>query len=130
MAATRRTSTLIVLVPPTRSNSRSCRTRSSLTCISIGISPISSRNSVPPSASSKRPGLRADGAGEGALLVAEQLRLHQRLGDGGAVDLDERLAVRAASCSWSARATSSLPVPLSPVMSTVDGVSATFSMIA
>ncbi len=32
--------------------------------------------------------------------------------------------------SCSAWATSSLPVPDSPVMSTVDGVSATFSMIA
>jgi len=31
-----------------------------------------------------------DGAGEGALLVAEQLALEQRLGDGGAVDRDER----------------------------------------
>ncbi len=30
--------------------------------------------------------------------------------------------------SWRARAMSSLPVPLSPVMSTVRGVSATFSM--
>ena len=33
-------------------------------------------------------------------------------------------------CSWSARATSSLPVPLSPVMSTVVGVSATRSSMA
>ena len=33
-------------------------------------------------------------------------------------------------CSCSALATSSLPVPLSPVMSTVDGVSATFSITA
>jgi hypothetical protein len=31
--------------------------------------------------------------------------------------------------SWRAVATSSLPVPLSPVISTVDGVSATLSMI-
>ncbi len=31
--------------------------------------------------------------------------------------------------SWSAVAISSLPVPLSPVMRTVDGVSATLSMI-
>ena len=29
--------------------------------------------------------------------------------------------------SWRARATSSLPVPLSPVMSTVEGVSATLA---
>ena len=32
-----------------------------------------------------------DGAGEGALLVAEQLALDQPRGQGGAVDLDERL---------------------------------------
>ena len=38
--------------------------------------------------------LGADRAGEGALLVAEQLGLHQRLGDGGAVDLDERPVLR------------------------------------
>jgi hypothetical protein len=31
----------------------------SFTCISLGISPISSRKSVPPEASSKRPGLEA-----------------------------------------------------------------------
>ena len=49
---------------------------------------------MPPSASSKRPGLRGDRAGEGALLVAEQLALDERLRDGGAVDLDERAFVR------------------------------------
>jgi hypothetical protein len=31
------------------------------------------------------------GPGEGALLVAEQLALEERLGDGGAVDGEERL---------------------------------------
>ncbi len=41
--------------PPSRSNSRSCKTRSSLGCSSSGNSPISSRNSVPLSASSMRP---------------------------------------------------------------------------
>ncbi len=40
---------------PSRSNSPSWMTRSSLLCRSSGISPISSRNMVPPSASSKRP---------------------------------------------------------------------------
>ena len=60
------------------------------------------------------------GAGEGALLVAEQLALEQRLGQRAAVDGDERRAWRAARSSWSARATSSLPVPLSPVISTVE----------
>ena len=35
-----------------------------------------------------------DGAGERALLVAEQLALDESGGQGGAVDLDQRLAVR------------------------------------
>ena len=35
--------------------------------------------------------LSLDGPGEGPLLVAEQLAFEQRLGQGGAVDLDERL---------------------------------------
>ena len=55
VAATMRTSTLRVSLPPTRSNSRSCRTRSSFTCTVGEMSPISSRKSVPPSAVSKRP---------------------------------------------------------------------------
>src|SRR5207245_1627576 len=58
-AATSRTSTLIVRVPPSRSNSRSCRTRNNFTCVAGGTSPISSRNSVPLSASSNFPGLLA-----------------------------------------------------------------------
>ena len=44
---------------PSRSNSPSWMTRSSLVCSSSGISPISSRNRVPPSANSKRPICRA-----------------------------------------------------------------------
>ncbi|MNG00438.1 hypothetical protein D3C84_833740 [compost metagenome] len=55
VAAMIRTSTLWVLLLPTRSKVRSCNTRSSLTCIGNGMSPISSRNRVPPLASSKRP---------------------------------------------------------------------------
>ena len=41
--------------------------------------------------------LALDGAGEGALLVAEQLGLEQRLGQRAAVDLDERPCPRASS---------------------------------
>ena len=59
VAAIRRTFTFTVSVPPTRSNSRSCSTRSSFTCVPRFTSPISSRKSVPPSAISKRPFLRA-----------------------------------------------------------------------
>src|SRR5690606_32865161 len=39
------------------------------------------------------PGLGGDRAGEGAPLVAEELRLHQVLGDRRAVDADEGLVV-------------------------------------
>src|SRR5438132_2094237 len=50
-----RTSTLMSSCPPTRWNSRSCRTRKSFTCMAGEISPISSRKSVPPSACSNFP---------------------------------------------------------------------------
>ena len=63
----------------------SWRTRSSFACSSSGRSPTSSRKSVPPSASSKRPTCCADRAGERALLVAEELALEQRRRDRGAV---------------------------------------------
>ena len=50
-----RASVRSVRVLPSRSNSRSCSTRSSFGCSSSGISPTSSRNTVPWLASSKRP---------------------------------------------------------------------------
>ncbi len=55
MAAMMRTSTLSGFDEPTRRTSRCSSARSSLGCRSIGSSPSSSRNSVPPSASSNRP---------------------------------------------------------------------------
>ncbi len=71
---------------------------------------------------------RVGGAGEGALLVAEELALDELLGDGGAVDGDEGRARRAAEHAWRARATSSLPVPDSPRMATAAEEGATRSM--
>ena len=65
----------------------------------------------------EQPGARADGAGEGAARVTEQLGLDQVVGQRGAVDGDNRRSRRALS-RCSARATSSLPVPLSPSIST------------
>ena len=50
--------------------------------------------------------------------MAEELALEQLARDRGAVDGDEGPALRAGSRAWIARATSSLPVPLSPVIST------------
>jgi hypothetical protein len=53
-----RTSIAISYLPPMRSITRSCRKRSSLACSAIGRSPTSSRNSVPPLASSNLPNVR------------------------------------------------------------------------
>ena len=87
-------------------------------------SPISSRKMVPPSASSKRPLPVLARVGEGALHVAEHLALEQRGRDAAQVDLHERPARAARLLRWSASATSSLPVPLSPVISTEASVGA------
>ena len=50
-----RTLALSVVLPPTRENSPSCRTRRIFPCKESGMSPISSRKSVPPWLCSKRP---------------------------------------------------------------------------
>ena len=92
---------------PTRSTSRVWSTRRSFTCVWSGISPTSSRKSVPRSAASKRPSRSADGAGERALHVAEELALEQPLGERRAVDLDER----ARGCARSPRGA---PPPRAP----------------
>ena len=84
-----RTSVLIGVRPPTRVYSPSCSTRSSRVCASSGMSPISSRNSVPPSACSNCPASRGLRAGERALLVPEQLALDQLARDGRHVHRDE-----------------------------------------
>ena len=63
---------------------------------------------------SKRPLRSRVGVGERALDVPEQLALEQRRRDAAEVDLDERAGRRGGCCWWSASATSSLPVPLSP----------------
>ncbi len=60
----------------------------------------------------------ADGAGEGAFLVAEELGFDQGFRDGAAGDGDERRFWARLPRLWMARAMSSLPVPLSPVTRT------------
>ena len=76
------------------------------------------------------PGAIGDRAGERALHVAEQLALDQLARNRRAVHLDERLCRRACDCEWIARATSSLPVPFSPVISTRAGVLPTCSILS
>jgi hypothetical protein len=89
LVASTRMSSATGFLPPTRSTSRSCSTRSSLACSPSGISEISSSSRVPPLACSNLPGLRRLGAGEGALLVAEQGGFEQVVGNRRAVDGDE-----------------------------------------
>ena len=73
VAASTRTSTLIGWVPPTRKKVRLSSTRSSFTWVAGGISPISSRKMVPAVGQLEPAQPALGGAGEGALLVAEQL---------------------------------------------------------
>ena len=68
--------------------SRSCRTRSSLACSGSGISPISSRKMRAAMRLFEQAHARVDGAGEGALGVAEQLGFEQMIGKSRAVDGD------------------------------------------
>ena len=62
-------------------------------------------------------GVLRDRAGEAALLVAEQRRFDQLARDGPQSSTTNGFALRA-DALWSARATISLPVPVSPVIST------------
>ena len=62
---------------------------------------------------------RRFGAGEGPLAVAEQLALEHLARDRGAVEGDERLGRARPEARWMARASTSLPVPVSPVSSTL-----------
>ena len=74
-------------------------------------------------------GLARVGAGEGALLVAEQLGLEQVSGIAARFTATKGWA-RRGLWLWMARATSSLPVPLSAVTSTVAWVCATWAIVS
>ena len=96
MAATTRTSTRIDAAAPTGSTSPFCSARSTLAWVRADMSPISSREDGAAVGGDKLTQLLAHGAGEAALLVAEELGLDQLVGDRRAVDLDEgALAPRA-----------------------------------
>ena len=90
VAAIRRKSVRIGLVPPTRSISPSWMARSSFACRSKRRSPISSRNSVPPVASSNLPSCCLCAPVNAPALVAEQRALHELVGDRRHVHRDER----------------------------------------
>ncbi len=125
MAETNRTSTTAsACSEPTRRTTPSWMTRSSFAWMDIGISVSSSRKSVPPLAVSRRPGLSRS-APVKAPFRWPNISL-SRSGSGRAAALigtSERLARRL--WWWMNWAMSSLPVPLSPLMSTEASVPAT-----
>src|SRR5450756_1105066 len=113
--------------PPSRQKRLSCRTRNSLTCTIGVISAISSRNSVPRSATSISP----------FLLTAAPVKAPRTWPNssdsssvsGSAPQLSATNGrSRRGELKWMARATSSLPVPESPVTRIVLVVEATVSI--
>ena len=125
MAAMTRTSTVMSCEPPTRLNAFSSRKRSSLACSAGTISPISSRKTVPPSACSNSPrfcwraSVKAPRSWPNSSLSSSVSGIAEQV-----MFTNGRLARSLLKCST--LAARSLPVPLSPVSSTVDaGLAAT-----
>ncbi len=113
VAAMTRTSTFTLDVPPTGSTICSCSARSTLAWVFTLMSPISSRNSVPPSASSNLPRRSATEPvnapfmwPKSSLSISSSGIAAQFTSMNGPFILRLRM--------WMARATSSLPVPFSP----------------
>ena len=119
-----RTFTRRVWSPPRRLNVPSCSTRKSLACTSTGISPISSRNKVPPSASSKCPGLRCSAPVKAPFSYPKSSASRRVAGMAAAFSTIKGCLARGLRrCTRPAM--SSFPVPLSPVSKTVAGDGAT-----
>ena len=122
-----RTSTRRVRDEPSRSNSPAAITRSSFACCDGGTFAISSRNSVPPSASSNRP-TRSARASVNAPRTWPNSSLSNTVSDTPpALTVTIGRAARGES-AWIAWATSPLPVPFSPVISTLASEGAVRSM--
>ena len=118
-----RTSTRRSRVPPTRRTDRLSSTRSSRGCSSSGSSPISSRNSVPPAARSNAPACSAC-APVNEPFSWPKSSLSIRLG-GTAPQSKTTNGPRARGlASWIARASTSLPVPVSPISVSVTSLGA------
>ena len=103
------------LAPPTRSMTRSWMARRSLACSRTSISEISSRRSVPPCASSNLPMRRAT-APVKAPFSWPNSSLSRRFSGMAAQLTDTNGLSRRLDFAWTKRASTSLPVPLSPVI--------------
>ena len=118
MAATKRTSIGSGLSAPTRRTLRSSMTRRSLTCVVIGMSPTSSRKTVPPLADSSRPAL-ADCAPVNEPFSCPNSSLSSSVSV-SAAQLSRKNGIEARrEFLCTASASRSLPTPVSPKMSTL-----------
>ena len=104
-------------VSPTRRTRPVSSTRRRRACIGGAMSPTSSRNRVPPWAASNRPGCSFD-APLKAPRAWPNSSLSSRLSEKALQFTGTKGASARAPRWWRALATSSLPVPLSPVIST------------
>ena len=120
-----RTSTRLVSVDPTGRTSPLCRKRRSMTWASSGRSPISSRNTVPPSATARRPRFLAT-----APVNAPRSCPNSSLSSSSRVSAPQFTVVRRTRSRvlsrWIAVATSSFPVPVSPCINTETSGGANF----
>src|SRR2546428_7739967 len=117
VAATMRTSALRVRVPPTRSNSRSCRTRNNepLHAVFQVTDLVEKESSAVGDLDFPR---LSHGTAEGAAFVPEQFVFHESFGNRGAVDGDEGpIPPQAAAMDGSGNRL--LSVPISPRMRAV-----------
>ena len=109
--------------PPTRRNSFCSSTRRSLVWMAGGISPISSRKMVPWWASSKSP-RRESMAPVKAPFSWPKSSLSSTVGESAATFTAMKALCRRGESACTPRAKSSLPVPDSPVISTVESTGA------
>ena len=123
VAAITRDSTRIDVVPPTRRISPTSSTRSSFACRSTDISPISSRKMLPPLAYSNRPSFSRVAFVNAPCMCPKSSP--SIIESGSALALTGTKRPRRDESLWTPWATSSLPVPDSPRMSTGSSLAAT-----
>ena len=115
VAAMTRTSTVDRLLRTrSRSTSPSCSTRSTFACVRRLMSPTSSRKIVPPSASSNLPICFSVAPVNEPFSCPNSSLSISSSGIAAQLTCDEGLVGARAELRWIARATSSLPTPLSP----------------
>ncbi len=128
MAATTRMSQRSGLESPTLITTRSCNARSSFTCSVTGISPISSRNSVPLSACWNLPWRVATAPVKAPRTCPNSSDSIRFSGMAPQLTTTKGPLLRGLR-AWISLAISSLPVPVSPVINTLMSVVATFSTL-